>query len=65
VRRLPGRAGAITGTKRAFFSAGAIDLVDGILAIMLLLPLPRAAAALASADRWLGTVLRDTAAVSQ
>lgn len=63
VRRVPGMT-VNTGTgARAFYAAGALDRVDAVRAVFGQLPLPRAAAMLASAAAWLGPVVRDVPAV--
>ncbi|MCO4099745.1 hypothetical protein [Gemmatimonas sp.] len=63
VRRVPGMTPKTGTTTRAFYAAGALDRVDAVRTAFGQLPLPRAAAILASAAAWLGPVVRDIAVV--
>jgi len=64
-RRVPGVT-RIPGTRaRPFYATGALDRVDAMCATFRQLPLPRAAAMLASATAWLGPVVRDVPAVRE
>ncbi len=65
VRRVPGVPVKMNTGARAFYAAGSMDRVDAVRTTFGQLPMPRAAAMLASAAAWLGPVVRDIRAVRE